>query len=218
MGGKSADEILIFLYQHLNSIDVDDHLILYADNCFSQNKNRFLISFMHFLIETKMFSSVILKFLLKGHTHFAPDSCFGLISNKLKETNVYTENELSKIINKVKNSNCYTYDNVYDWKSFLDNTYSGINGHSKAAEIMVHQYNLGNVFYSTTLKYPVSDPSGNNYEYKINIKSNLMSGLKTIDVKPSSNFTSNQIDDIKCIKNSGIIPSEFLEYYNDFII
>ena len=42
--------------------------MLCSDNCFRENKNRYLFSWLAMLVEMKVFVEATVNFLLKGHT------------------------------------------------------------------------------------------------------------------------------------------------------
>ncbi|KAL6040863.1 Transposase [Balamuthia mandrillaris] len=44
-------------------------LYLQADNCYKENKNKYLLAFLCWLVHLKMFSKIKLCFLPPGHTH-----------------------------------------------------------------------------------------------------------------------------------------------------
>ena len=70
-GGKTADEIISMLMNFFESgqIHEDDHVVMYADNCAGQNKNKYLVAFLVIICHVmKKCASIRLKFLLVGHS------------------------------------------------------------------------------------------------------------------------------------------------------
>ena len=56
-------------------------LFLQLDNCFRENKNSYLLAYLAWLVERRVFDAIYLSFLPVGHTHNECDqcaSCFGL--------------------------------------------------------------------------------------------------------------------------------------------
>ena len=51
---------------------------IFSDNCFRENKNRYLFSWLANLVELNIFLEVSINFLIKGHT----GKSFILLSNK----------------------------------------------------------------------------------------------------------------------------------------
>jgi hypothetical protein len=54
-------------------------LNLHADNCGGQNKNRFVLSYLAFLVACGRFDTITLAFMVVGHTKCSVDRTFGLI-------------------------------------------------------------------------------------------------------------------------------------------
>ena len=46
-----------------------DSLLLNADNCARENKNRWMFPFLGFLVERGYFNEIELHFLMPGHSH-----------------------------------------------------------------------------------------------------------------------------------------------------
>ncbi len=54
-------------------------LVIHCDNCAGQNKNRYVIWFCSWLVETKQFDEVQLCFLVAGHTKNECDGAFSAV-------------------------------------------------------------------------------------------------------------------------------------------
>jgi hypothetical protein len=66
------------------SAQIPKKLFLQMDNCWRENKNRFVLAFCDRLVALGVFESVQLSFLPVGHTHEGRDS-----SQKKKRTKVF---------------------------------------------------------------------------------------------------------------------------------
>jgi hypothetical protein len=53
------------------------------------NKNKYFLAFLSFLIAGDVFEEVQLGFFVMGHTHENIDGCFGYLSKKVKEQSNY---------------------------------------------------------------------------------------------------------------------------------
>jgi hypothetical protein len=73
-------------------------LRLQADNCWRENKNRFVFSFLSLLVKFQIFKEVEMGFMIVGHTHTDVDAMFSVISRKLKERNAYTIEHLHTLV------------------------------------------------------------------------------------------------------------------------
>ncbi|CAC5375163.1 unnamed protein product [Mytilus coruscus] len=86
---------------------------LQADNCWRENKNKYIISFCELLVHLQIFREVHLSFLVVGHTHEDIDAAFSKISEKLRTKDVETLPTLLKIIPDVSEIK-FLY-NIRDW-------------------------------------------------------------------------------------------------------
>ncbi|XP_062581892.1 uncharacterized protein LOC134243670 [Saccostrea cucullata] len=80
-----------------------DVLYLQMDNCARENKNRYLLAFMCYLVECGIFRKVKISFLMVGHTHEDVDQVFSRFSHWLSK---YATLTLPKLMAAFKK--CYT--------------------------------------------------------------------------------------------------------------
>ncbi len=90
--GKSVDDVISCLIIYLNHINYLDYtgtkpkdLYIQADNTTRENKNYFLLSLLHYLVCKGMLGTVMLKFMITGHTKFSADANFGIEKTKLRK-------------------------------------------------------------------------------------------------------------------------------------
>lgn len=76
------------------------HLSAHADNCGGQNKNKTMTKFLAFLVETGLYESVELNFMVAGHTKFIVDQNFGLLVFTLEDMINVVESSCRSGINK----------------------------------------------------------------------------------------------------------------------
>lgn len=70
-------------------------LYLWLDNCWRENKNRYMIAICAWLVDRRVFLKVYLLFLPKGHTHVVhTDGVFSHYARKLQHADVYTVDDL----------------------------------------------------------------------------------------------------------------------------
>ena len=84
---KSGNEVcsmISYFLGLLKTIRNVKYIDMAADNCSGQNKNRFVIWFLCWLIINLDYESIILRFLISGHTKNRCDGAFGLVKKKLK--------------------------------------------------------------------------------------------------------------------------------------
>lgn len=64
------------------------------DNCARENKNKYVLAYLCYLVKCNLFKKIYINFLKVGHTHCDVDALFKLISNIMNKTNVATIEEL----------------------------------------------------------------------------------------------------------------------------
>ena len=108
-------------------------LRVFADNCWRENKNRFVFAFLATLVKLQVFLEATLDFLIVGHTGNEVDQLFSIITQVLKTENVPTVEDLrSKILSSpikpkpIVETLLYTWD----WKSFIENKLHPLKNHS----------------------------------------------------------------------------------------
>ncbi|XP_063439429.1 uncharacterized protein LOC134720824 isoform X3 [Mytilus trossulus] len=70
--------------------DIPPVLYLQMDNCYRENKNRFVFGFLSLLVELGVFKKVKVSFLMVGHTHEDVDQVFSRFSSWLARQAVLT--------------------------------------------------------------------------------------------------------------------------------
>ena len=68
------------------------------DNCWRENKNRYVFAYLCFLIQQGIFKQIIVNFFTIGHTHSDPDQAFSRISVRLHTTNAITLNDFMEVV------------------------------------------------------------------------------------------------------------------------
>jgi hypothetical protein len=76
-------------------------LYLQLDNTTKQNKAKYLMAYLHSLVDAGVFKKIIVSFLPVGHTHEDIDQFFSVLAKALKHRNCYTREELADIIANV---------------------------------------------------------------------------------------------------------------------
>lgn len=114
----------IDLFASLRSTPTEiKHLMLHADNCGGQNKNRFMIWYFAWRVIAGLNETIELYFLVAGHTKNRADAGFGLVKRKLKQYNAIVPADMMKVIEISSESNtCVCGSDViwYDWKRILE--------------------------------------------------------------------------------------------------
>ncbi|XP_006815072.2 uncharacterized protein LOC102804474 [Saccoglossus kowalevskii] len=119
-------------------------LYLQLDNCFRENKNRFLLSLMELMVEINVFEEIFVSFLPVGHTHENVDQMFSKISTKLGHRNTYTIDDLEETVTAsytppIKSCGLLKKPlyNIKDW--LLPHITGKMQGHSKPHNFRFHK-------------------------------------------------------------------------------
>lgn len=109
------------------------HLVLVCDNCPGQNKNRMVIRFVVWLVETVKFKKVSLVFLIVGHTKNPCDRLFNALKSTYRRKNLYCVDDVLKCLSTSPHTTASQPTSSFkDWDTYLDSLYSrpkSITGH-----------------------------------------------------------------------------------------
>lgn len=85
---KGPNEVITCLDYYIRKYKKQEHrkLSIFCDNCFSQNKNRFLFTYLDAICASGMFQEVTIFYPIPGHSMMPIDRCFALIEKKRLKT------------------------------------------------------------------------------------------------------------------------------------
>lgn len=137
---KNANTVISLLDHFFENHALGEKSVyLTADNCVGQNKNNALIQYLMYRILMGLHSNIELSFLVVGHTKFSPDGYFGLIRHRYRRSQVYTYEDLSKVVEASSPNGhnvCQTYNqpkiiyrNWTDWLAQFFKIIPGITGY-----------------------------------------------------------------------------------------
>lgn len=111
-------------------------LYLQMDNCWRENKNQYLMTFLSLLLKLKVFVKIKLNFDLVGHTHEDIDQMFKVLNEYLKRGDIPTFERLLELVQNgfVNNQDGLPYgaeevDAVGLWKEWFSPLYPGLHNH-----------------------------------------------------------------------------------------
>lgn len=90
---KGPNEVITALDDYLKHNKKPEHTMLniFCDNCYSQNKNRYLFAYLDQLCSSSVFENVTIIYPIPGHSMMPIDRDFAQIERKrLKEQTIYT--------------------------------------------------------------------------------------------------------------------------------
>eukprot|EP00795_Rhopilema_esculentum_P008448 gene8448-14434_t len=125
------------LYRVLVDIATEQRLspVLYLqlDNCWRENKNRYIFAFLAWLVQKDVVRKVKLSFLMVGHTHEDIDQMFSRNAVQLHKENAVTLPQLEGVFRKAytPRPTVTTLRFLFDFKGFLSKYIANIRNHSK---------------------------------------------------------------------------------------
>jgi hypothetical protein len=111
---KGCNEVISFINHYvLNIMDIKIKVLhIFSDNCFSQNKNKYLWTYYKFLVSCGKLDRIMIYYPIPGHSFMEIDGDFGRIEiNKKNYGKIYYPSEYVPII---KNSNLKNHIQVID--------------------------------------------------------------------------------------------------------
>lgn len=109
-GTKGPNSVISMLFQTIVDYQARTNncntmrLILHADNCAGQNKNRFVIWFCSLMVLMGKFEEVRLCFLISGHTKNVCAGAFGNIRKRFRSTPVNTPMDMNRLVDESSRS------------------------------------------------------------------------------------------------------------------
>jgi len=165
---KSINSVASMIWYYIRTYQNDKRIIhLMADNCTGQNKNRYMLWFLHYLliISEDKIDSIHLMFLIAGHTKNFCDACFGLCKRSLKSKDILTPTDVvNAYSNSAKCNFVQTTTGIiwYDWKSFLKQFFKGkVKNILKQQHFYFNKANLDSMQYkalATTTEFSTLEP------------------------------------------------------------
>jgi hypothetical protein len=106
-------------------------LFLTLDNTTKENKNKYVLSYLTYLVRMGVFEKVRLNFLLVGHTHEDIDQMFSCFSGNLRKKETHDIKMLKEVIKDSYNVwggvVIEEVDETMDWKMFVDDHLLNVN-------------------------------------------------------------------------------------------
>lgn len=98
--GKGPNEVCSFLLDYIkSSLKNVDHLHIFSDGCFGQNKNHSLLRIMNAFVSCKKFKSIDQYFPVRGHSFLPCDRDFAVLKRKLKKCDrIFTLRQYAELI------------------------------------------------------------------------------------------------------------------------
>lgn len=156
---KGPNEVISALDDYIkqNKRPEQTHFKIFADNCFSQNKNKYIFGYLDQLCCKRIFETIVVTYPIPGHSMMPVDRDFGLVELKrLKKQTVYSPDYYVDLVKKAriihpfdivflqknltKNGDGRTIT-VKNYKALLDGYVKSITGISKCREVRFSRNN-----------------------------------------------------------------------------
>ena len=164
---KNPNLILTCFYlhivQHFQTVGHPPILWLQTDNCFKENKNRWMLGFCFWLVELGWFQEVMISMLPPGHTHVDIDQMFSTLSIYLKHSRVEIPTEMPAKVEQAyrKESTKPTSSFlpcVFNFVGFLAPFVKAISGLNSAHVFLIRKLPTGNVGMKIKKWHSTSEP------------------------------------------------------------
>ena len=76
----------------------EQHLVLHIDNSGKENKNHTVIAYCQALVDGALFHTVVMKYMVPGHTQFLPDLILGNLRSFSKSQTFFSLKEVSDVM------------------------------------------------------------------------------------------------------------------------
>lgn len=218
VGGRGSLEVAHCVYSYLTKQITTNKkkLIVWSDNCGAQNKNQIVLSMYLTLLAKGIFTEIIHKFPVKGHTFLACDRDFGIIEKKKKRCKCMVPMDVVLTIATAKQKNPFVvavFDGFHNWRSVAKNLNTTKLKISEAAQIRLSrdQFGTAEVWKSHgAIQYPT--------------KTNILRKGVTIDdfaiIEVNEQPTKHGIPEEKVAHIRAMLPyltNEAKEYYSQLL-
>ena len=140
--GKGPNMIISMLHNHLHRNYFSQSglqprtLFLQADNCAGENKNRYLMGYLSWLVHQGAFDHIYFNFLPVGHTHEDIDQLFSNLHKIRMQGTCHTPAEFYTLLRSAYLDGphapmFHSMPVIYDWKEWFTPHLNDIKNHSK---------------------------------------------------------------------------------------
>ncbi|XP_065677369.1 uncharacterized protein LOC124808549 [Hydra vulgaris] len=120
--GRNKEDIVSTFYAFFLRQRDSKKITLWLDNCSSQNKNWYLLSFLVYIVNSDEvdMDEIQLKYFEPGHTYMSADSFYHQVELSMKKQKVYDFPDFSKAVQNANKGKVdvkeMTFSDIYMWK------------------------------------------------------------------------------------------------------
>ena len=186
------------------------HLVLIADNCAGQNKNKTMIKFIQWLVEAGFVKQATLLFLIKGHTKNICDRFYNLVKTTYHNKNIYSEKYLDNVLGIQDNITIHRMvpANFKNFDNWLFQFYTELDSIST-----FHEFTFGasEDNLTTTGCKVYSDAPKTSFELLPSRRTSRVSKNYSVDERRAKILT--MYEDLETIENKGLSEQKQCEMY-----
>ena len=189
------------------------HLVLHADNCVGQNKNNTILKVFVWLCLMEYCETIEFKFMIKGHTKFAPDGNFGHIKRAYATSSSFTLEQVKSCIQDasvVNTCKIFPSSRFKDYRSSLDYFFKNIEGIANYQQFKFLSASKGKVtmFVNASSQEPVTLDLVKDHDL-VDLEYEFFP-----DTLSCPELTERKRTDIQRVVTYKYVPEEFHVFYN----
>ncbi len=188
---KTLNEVISFLNHYIFNILESNikNLIIFSDNAFSQNKNRYLWAYYLFLTKIGKLNQITINYPIPGHSFMEIDSDFGRIETLIKKREkIFLPSEYALIIEITRPKNPF---NIIE----VNQSFSNINSKRPIVKVLNYKMKLNFVLRKQLdhcSKLRVIKITNSGIKGSMSLKENCEIEINLFN----KNFDRNQLNDI----------------------
>ena len=212
VGSKTVNEVGTMIKHYFETrIEYEDDLIIFLDNCTSQNKNNYLMRFFSLL--TNYCRSIRLLFFLPGHSHMSCDRVFGHISNTLGKHRVFSEDDVEQKLKELSSiDQVIRFQKMNEIREFVQNVADkDIHHISKKYDFLLTREAPTKIFCNKSFIFKIH-PKPGDYQSVFNIRA-IRKGSFEFNKQGLRPANNNVIKSSQDLYRKGLVPYEYAEHY-----
>ncbi|GBN49994.1 hypothetical protein AVEN_136312-1 [Araneus ventricosus] len=145
--GRGGNDVASCLFKIMTTKVTTRRVILWADNCAGQNKNRMILIVLIYLVAKNFLDEMTIKFFVSGHSFMPCDRDFGLIEKRKRNCKAMVPSDLDDVITSSRPSKPFKVvhmenEDFFDFAAIADGYISTTKlGISKLSQIRVSRSN-----------------------------------------------------------------------------
>jgi hypothetical protein len=161
------------------------------DNCWRENKNKYVLSYLSNLVQCDVFKHIYINFMAVGHTHNDVDQLFSVLSKYFDGATAITIEDIHDIISNAMGSSCMKIEHVSTFPDYSGwvNKEKNINNPTGILLLIIIGHTKIGSFYITKFE---NDKAGIKYKKRMHNETwHAIDGIPYTLIKSNYNWISN---------------------------